>query len=177
VHLPERVREEIATSAFLREQIKALLTESLARFGAQMPGASVRSALTKGARALFGGVSDDWSHKFSERVDEFIESSVERLQRGLAERLATSASEAAMGRERQKWLKYALNLAEKQWAEAADEATLLELEALVIVVMAHNLSRPAVRAFVESELAWLRQQLGTTTARELLSWWDAQKKS
>ena len=180
--LPRPLVDEMVSSDRVREEVRAMLNETLSSFiaravgGSEAPAGSLRSALGRSAlgfaaagKTLLGGLGGQVQKQLQERVRDFVDGSVAAMQGHIADKLLSPETAETLGKRRREAFLQALSSTEAE-AAAFVEAQLphARLEPLAPSVIAHNLRRPAVRELIESELAEVLRELSTQTVGELL---------
>lgn len=153
--LPREIVEEFVASERVRDEVRAMLHDSLTGFVGKVTQGSpggLRSMLGRGAanvaaagKGLFGGLGEGLSKHMHERVRDFVDGSVAALQARIANALTSDDTAKRIGKERRRVFLRALERTEAEAAKNLAKLPLADIDRLVPKIIAHNLARTAYR--------------------------------
>lgn len=179
--LPRRAVEDAVGSEKVRDAVRTMLQESLTNFvqkaGSALNerggggGGALRGVLGFGAKAagkVLGGIGEEIQHQLQDRVRDFVDGAVASVQARIVERLTSDDTAKALGARRQKVFDTVAATPEREAARRLRKADWPRIDAEGPRVLAHNVARPEVRAFVRDELTQLAADLGDETVGDVL---------
>lgn len=178
--LPPRLVDEAIASERVRDEVRAMLQDTLSSFvhkalGREEEKAGLRGALGRSAigfaaagKSLLGGIGDQVKKQLEERARDFVDGSVAAVQTRIADKLKSSETAENLGKRRHAWFVRTLGEPEREAAKLVSGAPHAKIDALVPRIVAHNLARPALRDLIRSEVAAVVSELSKQTLGELL---------
>lgn len=180
--LPKKWVEEAVASERVRDEVKAMLQDTLTGFIAKataglgeatppaVGGAIGRLAKNFAAtsKGLLGGLGDTIQKQLQERVRDFVDGSVSAIQRRIAEKLTSDETSAQMGKRRRETFLKALEWDEAQIARWVEEQPNATFDRLLPAIVQHNAARAELRAAVKGEVEVILRDLERQTLGELL---------
>ena len=160
--IPQAMVDDLVGSEKVRDAVRTMLDESLTSFvrkatGKESPaGASLRGAFgfAKAAgKGLLGGLGDELQKRMQEKVKDFVDASVATMQRRIAERLGSEETAKVLGQRRRAAFEKLLAMTEARAAKSIRAANPDAADRDLPAILAHNLTRPELRAGLEAELA------------------------
>lgn len=200
VWLPDGVRDELATllsepmplpkawvdeaiaSERVREEVKALLHDTLTGFIAKATaglGEATPSAVggaigrlsknfAAASKGLLGGLGDTLQKQLQERVRDFVDGSVAAIQRRIAEKLTSDDTSTRMGKQRRDAFLKSQAWTEAEIARWVEQLPNAQLDRMVPAIVRHNSARAALRDAVRAEVVATLDDLNKQTIGELL---------
>lgn len=182
--LPPKLVDELVGSEKVRDEVRAMLSDTLQGFIKKAtggdekdasPGAAVGRAFGFGARVmasagrgLLGGLGDQLERTLQDKVRDFVDASVAAVQQRIAKKLTSEETAKALGKRRKEAYLTFLGKTEQEVAGYAEKAPQDLIDALVPQLIAHNLKRKELRDAIRAEIAAALQELGGDTVGELL---------
>jgi hypothetical protein len=178
--IPRAVVDEVVASERVRDSVRAMLQEALQSviakaFAAAPGGRAARGVLGLGARAasaagrsLFGGLGEELQRQLEERVRDFVDGGVGMVQVRIAQKLTSDETARMLGQRRRRAFLDVLKRTEAQAARFVGRAPFALVDAVIALVVPHNLGRADVRELVRAELAAAITEASTQTIGELL---------
>ncbi|HJZ84077.1 MAG TPA: hypothetical protein VKN99_02860 [Polyangia bacterium] len=178
--IPREIIDEVVTSERVREDVRAMLKETLESFIAKAVavapgGKGVKGLVGWGARAagaasrgFLGGLGGEIQRLLEERVRDFVDSGVAMVQARLAQKLKSPETARLLGRRRRRAFLGLLKRSESEAARFLEKIPFAMLDALAPTVLVHNLARAEVRAALAAEIAAALGELEKQTIGELL---------
>ena len=174
VRIPRSTIERIVASREVRETMRTMLGDALARFFSSegnAKGGVLKGALGLGMRAmgaagktLFGGLSDE----LQRRIARFLDDSMAALQERLATHLASEETARALGQQRNAAFVRLMETSEFDAASRMRGAAFAEIDPMVPPVVAHNLARAEFRDALKAEIAAILLELSQQPLGALL---------
>ncbi|MCS6899935.1 MAG: hypothetical protein RMJ98_10520 [Myxococcales bacterium] len=168
----ERVREEV--KAMLHDTLTSFVSKATAGLGEAAPPAvgGAIGRLTKNfaaaSKGLLGGLGHTLQKQLQEKVRDFVDGSVAAIQRRIADKLTSDETAIQMGKRRKKAFLQALEWDEAQMARWMEQQPSNRIDALLPILVQHNAARAELREAVKSEVAAVLAELETQTLGELL---------
>jgi hypothetical protein len=174
--LNPRSVESLVDQGAVRSMLGAVLQEAIVGFAtrAKLPGlsrgAELAAALGRRAgKGLLGGVGKGIEKQVERAASEFVEQSMSRLTRKLAELLVSDAGLRLQGTLRAELMERAMQARVSYYYEELAKLPADDLWALLPPVIAHNLERPEILAALEGEVQAFLQREGPRPAGDLLA--------
>ena len=179
--IPRKLVDEAVASERVRDSVRALLQESLSSVisrGFQATpggGKGLRGVIGFGARAagaagrgIFGGLGDELQRQVEERVRDFVDGGVGMVQTRIAQKLSSEETARELGVHLRHGFLDLLKKTEAMAAKFLGHAPHELIDALVPVIVTHNLARKEVRDALRTEVDATLAQLSKQTIGELL---------
>jgi len=186
--IPQKLIDEAVSSEAVRDQIREALRDTISNFikgagaGGGGGGGAIRGAIGLGARAfgaagkaVLGGLGDELQKQMQERVKDFVDGAVEGVQDRIAKKLADPKTAADLGKRRRKAFLKMLETKESDAAKTVSKAPHAQIDALVPMIVRHNVVRPEIRDAIRDEVAAVVAELSKETIGELLDRAGARK--
>jgi hypothetical protein len=178
--LPPKLVDELVGSEKVRDEVRAMLSDTLSSFIKKAtggsgggdekdasPGAAAARAFGFGARAmaaagrgLLGGLGDQLERTLQEKVRDFVDASVAAVQQRIAKKLTSEETAKGLGKRRKEAFLGFLDKTEAEVAAYVTKAPHDVIDALVPGVVQHNLQRPELREAIRAEIAAAIAELG-----------------
>jgi hypothetical protein len=183
--LPPKLVDELVGSEKVRDEVRAMLSDTLQSFIKKAtgggdekdasPAASVGRAFGFGARVmasagrgLLGGLGDQLERTLQEKVRDFVDASVAAVQQRIAKKLTSEDTAKALGKRRKQAFLTFMGKTEQEVAGYVEKAPQDLIDGLVPILIAHNMQRKELRDAVRTEIAAAFEELGDDTVGELL---------
>ena len=180
--LPRRWVEDAVASERVREEVKAMLHDTLTGFvskataglGEATPPAvgGAIGRFTKNfaaaGKGLLGGLGDTIQKQLQEKVRDFVDGSVAAIQRRIADKLTSEETSAQLGKRRRDAFLKALAWDEAKVARWMEQQPHGRIAALAPSIVQHNAARAELREAVRDEVAAVLAELEKQTLGELL---------
>lgn len=180
--LPKKLVEEAVASERVRDEVKAMLQDTLTSFINKAVGgvsdatpAAVGGAigrLTKNfaaaSKGILGGLGDTLQKQLQEKVRDFVDGSVTAVQKRIAEKLTSPETAAMVGKQRRKMILGALEEGERDVAAWIAKQPNDRIDAMVPKLVQHNLARAELRDAIRGEVGVVLEELSKQTLGELL---------
>lgn len=182
--LPAKLVDEAIASERVRDEVRAMLHDTLTSFVSRAVGGggdakdasgSLRGALGRGAlgfaaagKNLFGGIGAELQRQLQDKVRDFVGGSVAALQTRSADRLKSPETGASLGKRRREAFVRALDEKESEIVGYAEKTPFDRIDRLVPSILAHNVARAPVRDVVRAEIEAALEELSKQTLGELL---------
>ncbi len=183
--LPPKLVDELVGSEKVRDEVRAMLSDTLQSFikkatgggGEQdaSPGAAAARAFGFGARAmaaagrgLLGGLGDQLERTLQDKVRDFVDASVAAVQQRIAKKLTSDDTAKELGKRRKKAFLAFLEKTEPEVAAYVAKAPHDVIDALVPGLVQHNLQRPELREAIKAEIKAAIDELGEDEVGALL---------
>ncbi len=186
VRLPKDKVEEAVGSEKVRDAVKKMLEEAFTTFVdrafsgqpiggkggvGKLLGFGVKTATAAGKGvfdALTGGLTDELRRQLAGKLRDFVDLGVELVQKRLVERLTSDETSKQLGAARRKFFLDTLARTEVETARSIEKTPFAMIEALVPLVVEHNLARAEVRSAVIAEVDAVLAELSTQNVGALL---------
>jgi hypothetical protein len=172
IKLPKAWIERAVNDERVRDQVRTTMQEALANaiqkgFQVTPGGRGLKGMIgLAGAagRGLFGGLATE----LEDRLRSFVDAGVQNLQQRVAQRLASDETAEQLGRRRRRVFLDALMQPEADAGRVFARGPHAAVDALVPLVIVHNLGRPEIREAIREEVAAAITELSSQTIGELL---------
>ncbi len=182
VPLPPKMVDDMVASEQVRDEVRAMLSDTLSgflkkAFGGDSTGgaASIGSMLGRGARTfgalgkgLLGGLGDELQKQLQDKVRDFVDGSVSALQERIAKKLKSEETAKALAKRRRAGFLKLLKKKESEAVAPLGGVPFPAIDALVPLLLHHNLGRAELRAAVKDEIAAVLGELSTQTIGDWL---------
>lgn len=182
VPLPPKMVDDMVASEQVRDEVRAMLSDTLSgfvkkAFGGESSGGAptLGSMLGRGARTfgalgkgLLGGLGDELQRQLQDKVRDFVDGSVAALQERIAKKLKSEETAKALAKRRRAGFLKLLKKKESEAVAPLADVPFPAIDALVPLLVHHNLGRAELRAVVGEEVAAVVAELSTQTIGELL---------
>lgn len=168
----ERVREEV--KAMLHDTLTGFITKATAGLGEATPPAvgGAIGRFTKNfaaaSKGLLGGLGETIQKQLQERVRDFVDGSVAAIQRRIADKLTSEETSALLGKRRRETFLKALTWEESKVGRWMEKQPRERIEAMIPVIVQHNAARTELRDTVRGEVTEVLAELEKQTIGELL---------
>jgi histone H3/H4 len=180
--LPPRIVDEAIASERVRDEVKAMLQDTLSSFITKATSgvsdatpSALRGALSRGAfniasasKGLLGGIGDQIQKQLQEKVRDFVDGSVSAVQKRIADKLKSSETSAMLGKRRREAFLQALGQTEAEVAALIERGPQEQIERMVPQILQHNRARAELREAIRAEVEAVLAELATQTVGELL---------
>jgi hypothetical protein len=181
-HLPPKIVDEAIASERVRDEVKAMLQDTLSSFitkattgVSEHTPSALRGALSRGAfnlasagKGLLGGIGDKLREQLQEKVRDFVDGSVAAVQKRIADKLKSPETSAMLGKRRRAAFLDALGRTEAEVAAMVERGPHERVERMIPLILQHNQARAELREAVRGEVEAVLAELGTQTVGELL---------
>lgn len=181
--LPRAMVDELVSSEKTREAVRGMINDTLTSFIQKASGAlsdvgkgsggggALRGAFGLGARvagSVLGGIGEEVQSRLMDRVKDHLDGAVANVQSRIGERLRSEETAKALGKRRQRALERLLDTTESRAVRDASQVPWAELDEGAPEFISHNLQRPALRAALRDDLAWIIERVQHETVGSLL---------
>ena len=172
---PEIVQELVDQKA-VRSMLGSVLREAIVGFvsrSKKVPGLSSATDLVgalgrRASKGILGGVGRGIERQLDKHVTEFVDQSMARLTRKLADLVLSDKGQRLLGNMRANLARKALKTRVAFYYDEAAKVPADEAWALVPPILAHNLARPEIREALLGEVKASLERDGALTAAQLL---------
>jgi hypothetical protein len=176
--LPPKLVDELVGSEKVRDEVRAMLSDTLSSFikkatggsGEERdssPGAAAARAFGFGARAmaaagrgLLGGLGDQLERTLQDKVRDFVDASVAVVQQRIAKKLTSEETAKGLGKRRKEAFLGFMAKTESEVADYVAKAPHDVIDAVVPGLVQHNLKRPELREAIRAEIEAAIAELG-----------------
>ena len=160
VKIPRKLIDEAVTSERMRENLRAMMQESISSVLTKATTASPGGRGLRGmiglagaaGRGLLGGLGEEIQRQLEERVRDFVDGGVSMVQQRIAQKLASEETANELGHRRKKAFLHLMETSEADAARTVERAPWPLLDGLWPVALKHNLQRAEVRAAILAEV-------------------------